>query len=209
MFFLKALVETQFNGARLGLSVLFFLLPTILWSAFLLAFGFTLNWQGIGLSVALGAVNWAAVSFVLLLLKAFKGRGSKAGFSQVLSALSVNYLIAAAVGLIVFLLVFISVPGFLEKVSSLQGKDVTQQEMVSVVESLALPSDVVLLVVFALIGLVVLAGWIAGVYVLYRIGQLARETSRFSNWVFTVLGMGLTLAVHYALQLVLGYLLAL
>ena len=55
--------------------------------------------------------------------------------------------------------------------------------------------------------LILLGAGIACVAVLYRIGSLAKETSRFSNLVFAVLSLGIIIGVDYALRAILGLLL--
>ncbi len=206
MSFLRRLVESQYKGGRIGIGLVFFLLPTLLWLGFQFAFGFAINVQGTALSLGLGLLTWIVVCAVLLvLLKVFKGKEAHARFSSVLAAFSVNYLAAAIAGLLVLALTYITIPGFFEKLSSLQGTDLTTEQMVAVVESLALPSDTMLLVVFALMGLISLLAAFAGVYVIYRIGQLGRETSRFSNLVFTVVALGIILGTNLALGAIIGY----
>ncbi len=205
MFGLRSLVESQFNGARLGRAVLFFLLPTILWAVFSLAFGLAINVQGLALSIGLGALSWIAVSLALfVLVRLFKGKDSKVRFSSVLAAFSVNYLIAAIAGLLAIALIFITVPGFFQKLSFLQGQSLTTEQMASVVGSLALPGDAVFLAVFAIIFLILIGAGIACVAVLYRIGSLAKETSRFSNLVFAVLSLGIIIGVDYTLRAIIG-----
>ena len=208
MLGLRSLVESQFTGSRLGRAVLFFLLPTILWAVFSLAFALAINPQGLALSIGLGLLSWVAISLALfVLVRLFKGKDAKVRFSSVLAAFSVNYLIAAVAGLFVIALIFVSFPGFFQKVSSLQGQDLTQEQMASVVSSLALPGDAMFFIIFAAISLILLGAGIACVAVLYRIGSLAKETSRFSNLVFAVLSLGIIIGVDYALRAILGLLL--
>ena len=203
--FLRGLVEAQFNGSHVGRAVVFFLIPTILWVAFSSVFGFKIDAPALGLSVGLGLLSWLVMSGLLVvLIKLFKGRDANAKFSSILCAFSVNYLIAAVSGLLIIGIIFVAIPGLFQKVSSLQGQEVDFEQMVSVVGSLALPSDIVVLGVFALTGIIALIASLTGVYVIYRIGSLARETSRFSNLVFTAIALGLMIAADYALRAITG-----
>ena len=128
---IKEAVKSQVEKSNVPLAILFFLSPTLLWIAFLALFGFRINGQGLAVSTALGAVSWVISSAVIyLVLVIVKGKAAKGKFVGVLSAFSCVYIVSAIAGLLVFGLLFLSMPGLFEKISSLQNSFFTIIRMV-------------------------------------------------------------------------------
>ena len=121
-----------------------------------------------------------------------------------LSAFSCVYIVSAIAGLLVFGLLFLSMPGLFEKISSLQNSFVTISRMVQEIQSLALPaSGVMLLITIASLAIIGL-GLIIGFYIIYRIFASVKETSRFSNLVFACISLGLMLVADLILRVILS-----
>ena len=141
----RGLIDSQFNRSKLGLGIVFFLLPFILIFALWIMFGITVNYAGFAISIVSELVYWVLASLLLfVLLMAFKGKEVKGRFSSIMAAFSVTYLITFLAAVLTMIVIFISIPGFFSKISSLQGRDLTFDQLVSVMSSLALPSPLII-----------------------------------------------------------------
>ncbi|HLC79706.1 MAG TPA: hypothetical protein VJG83_04785 [archaeon] len=184
---LRNFVKARFDNPNILLALIFLLLPFALLVAVRALFGISIQ----PLDIAIGALR-EIIYFILasilmyILLVVFKGRNVRGKFSSIVSAFSTTYLITFIFSALCLLVVHIAVPGFFAKIATLQGQNVTFEQMLSVVSSLALPSESVLL---ALTIVMVLLGFFAlfsGAYVIYKIGKLVDEHNSFSNSVFVV-----------------------
>lgn len=206
MFFIKGLVEKQFGEARLGTAAFFFLLPTILSIIFLgFVVGLPIKFVDYGISVVLGALELLVVALVLyVLLLVFKGSEARGKFNSVLATLPVSHLVFSIAGLLSFGLVFVFVPDFFRLLPTLYGKSITTEQMLQLVSGLSLPPESIISLMFFLLVLIVLASIAAGLYVIYKIGDMVKQTSRFSNLVFLVVSMALVITSDFVLRLIVG-----
>ncbi|VVB99634.1 Uncharacterised protein [uncultured archaeon] len=199
----RSLIDSQFRKPSIPLAFLFFLLPTVLSLAFFSFVGLSIDFAKVLLSTGLGLVAWllsSAVIYLMLLL--FKGSDSKASFAGAMSAFSVNFLIIAVVGALVIASVFAAIPGFFEKVASLQGQGASLDEVAAALQPILDSSSQAMLPLSMFLAVVLFAGIFAGIYVIYRIGRLAKETSSFSNAMFAVVSIGLMMFADFVLRLV-------
>ena len=202
---IKRFVSSQFSMPSLPAAAVFFLLPYLFWLIFQLVFGFSVNYPGTGLSVVFAAISWLLSSIVIFfLLAAFKGKAAKGKFFSAMASFSSIYAISAIAGLVIILMVHAAIPGFVPKLAELQGQGVSLGQMVSVVSALALPSREILAVIFLAVAAIILAAACLDFYVVYRIFASAKETSKFSNLVFAVIGVGGIMFIDFLFRLVLS-----
>jgi len=193
MAFVSNIVKSQFENKRIGRGILFFALPFILILLIWLIFGFSIDFVGLVLGIVRDAVYWVLASVLMyIVMIAFKGGAVGKKFSSILASFSTIYLVTFIAGLLMFLLIFVAIPGFFQKVTSLQGVDITFDQLVSVISSLALPSQEIMLVMWFILGLIALGAVLMNFYVFYQIGNLVKKTTIFSNLVFVVVFIGLS-----------------
>ena len=203
---IRSIVDSQFKSQNLLLGFAFFLSPAIVFALLLGLFGFSLNFSSIGLGIAKDFAYWVLASIVLfILLLAFKGKETNGHFKGIMSALSVTYLISAITFLLMAMVVHVSIPGFFAKIASLQGKEATFEQLVSVISSMALPDSLVLLVIYGIIAAIGLLALLFSLYVPFRIGNLVKPSTGFSNSVMVVVYLG----IAYLVSLGLGTIFAL
>ena len=200
------LVDSQFKSAKMGKGFLFFLLPTVLSLIVFLLSGFTIDIIIFGASFVRELVYYLTAGLLLyILLIVFKGKGAKLSFKAVLSAFSVTYLVTFVASLLLTIVIFISVPGFFSAIARLQAQQASFDQAIAAIYALNIPTGILLWVVYFIFFVVILGAVLANLGVIYRIGQLARKTSSFSNVVFVVL----FLALSYLLSFVVNYVLTL
>jgi len=187
----------------MGLGLVFFLFPFLLLVLLSVFIGLTINFGGLLLAVAKELVYWILATLLLIvLLIVFKGKDASISFPATFSAFSVIYLINAIAGFFVFLLINIFIPGFFQRIASLQGQNITFEQMLSVVSSIALPSQEIQIILFGLLILIGIVAFFAGLHVYYRIGTLSKKTSGFSNLIMLVLFVGIAFVLNNFLSFV-------
>ncbi|HZX19974.1 MAG TPA: hypothetical protein VFF13_03095 [archaeon] len=203
MNFIRGIVDSQYNKANMGLGLVFFLFPFLLLVLLSVFIGLTINFGGLLLAVAKELVYWILATLLLIvLLIVFKGKDASISFPATFSAFSVIYLINAIAGFFVFLLINIFIPGFFQRIASLQGQNITFEQMLSVVSSIALPSQEIQIILFGLLILIGIVAFFAGLHVYYRIGTLSKKTSGFSNLIMLVLFVGIAFVLNNFLSFV-------
>tara|TARA_Y100000310_G_scaffold345709_1_gene468631 strand:- start:35911 stop:36543 length:633 start_codon:yes stop_codon:yes gene_type:complete len=201
----KPIIESQFNNKSTGLGFIFFLLPFILIIAVWALFGFVVDFGGVGIAIVRELLYWIfATVLIYLLLMAFKGKEVKGKFSSIMAAFPVIYLVNFLAALSAVIVVFITIPGFFEKIASLQGLNPSFEELVSVISSLALPSQEIMLVIWLVLGLIGVFTFLINFSVFYRIGNLVKKTSIFSNLIFVIVFMGISYLLNVLLSMLFG-----
>ena len=205
---LRKIVESQFERPNMAFAGIFFILPFIVLIVFKLVLGIGIDF----VQMVLGAgreLVYLTLSSVLayLLLLGFKGKGTNGRFSSILSVLSVQYLITAVSFILAAILVWAVFPSLFSTVASLQGTGVTTEQLAFLISSMSLPSQQMLVGLFALlliIGILSVGAWL---YAIYKIASLTARTGPFSNSVFTIvfafLSALLNLAVTFAFSLII------
>jgi len=202
---LRGLVSSQFENRNIGLGFLFVLLPIALLSMLPVIFGLSLDLPAVIFFAVRDIVYWILASVLMyLLLLAFKGQSASGRLPSVMSAYAVNSLIIFIAGLLMFLAFLIAVPSLFTTIASLEGI-ITPAELAVAISGIPIPSDAVLwtLLMFLLVlGIVTI---FCGLYVIFKIGNLVRDSGRFSNWVFVVVFLGLSILLNYVLNEALGF----
>jgi len=202
----RSLIDSQFNNSKVGLGIVFFLLPFIFIFAVWMVFGIAVNYAGFFISIVRELVYWGLATLLLfILLMAFKGKEVKGKFSSIMAAFSITYLINFLAAILTMIVIFISIPGFFSKISSLQGRTLTFEQLVSVVSSLALPSVEIQIMIFVVLLVIGLVALLSGLHVFYRIGNLVKKTSGFSNLLFLVVFLGLAFLLNSALNYLFSF----
>lgn len=202
----RGLIDSQFDKSKVGLGFVFFLLPFILIFALWMMFGIAVNYASFAISMIRELVYWVLASLLLfVLLMAFKGKEVKGRFSSIMAAFSVTYLITFLAAVLTMIVIFISIPGFFSKISSLQGRDLTFDQLVSVMSSLALPSVEIQILVFVALLVIGLVAILSGLHVFYRIGNLVKQTTGFSNLLFLVVFLGLAFLLNSTLNYIFSF----
>lgn len=202
----RGVIDSQFKNSKVGLGVVFFLLPFILIFALWMMFGIAVNYASFAISIVRELAYWVLASLLIfVLLMAFKGKDVKGKFSAILSAFSVTYLINFLAAILTMIVIFISIPGFFSKISSLQGRDLTFDQLVSVMSSLALPSIEIQILVFAVLLVIGLVAILSSLHVFYRIGNLVKQTTGFSNLLYLVVFLGLAFLLNSGLNYIFSF----
>ena len=203
MGLIKPIVDSQFEKASLGLGFVFFLLPFILLAGISMFIGTGVNAIELLLAITKELVFWILASVVLfILLIAFKGKEANGKFKNVMAAFSSIYLVSFALSFLSYLLVYIFIPGFFQKILSLKAKSPNFDEIVSSIGSMALPSQEILILLFVLLLGIGIVAVLLGLYVIYRTGTLVRKTSAFSNSVFVIVFLGLAFLLVSGVSLI-------
>lgn len=203
---LHGLVESQFRKPNLLLALVFVVSPFLYSILFSIVFGFEANYTQLGIAMLRALAFWVLAGLLMyVLLTAFKGRETKGKFRSIISVLSINSLITTVVSALFTVIIFVAIPGFIQKIASLQGKYVAFDQMLAVVKSLALPSTPVLLLMAFIMLVVGVASIAAVVYVLYKTGQMVKRTGPFSNIVFVVVFSVLSFMLDFAISLILSF----
>jgi len=201
----KPVIESQFNKKNFGIGFGFFLLPFVLIIGAWSLFGFGVDFAGTGIAVVRELIFWVLASLLIyLLLMAFKGKEVQGKFSSIMAAFPVIYFVNFIAALSAILLVFISIPGFFEKIASLQGLNPSFEELVSVISSMALPSQEIMLLIWLVLGLIGVFAFLINFSVFYRIGNLVKKTSVFSNLIFVIVFIGLSYLLNVLLSFIFG-----
>ena len=199
---MRSIVDYQFKSKSLALGLAFFLSPAIVFAILLVLFGFSLNFSSMLLGIVKDFAYWILASIVLfILLLAFKGKKTNGNFKGIMASLSVTYLISAIAFFLMALIVHFSVPSFFAKIASLQNRNVTFEQLLSVISSMALPDTTILLVIYGFIAAIGLLALLFALYVPFRIGNLVKPSTGFSNSVLVVTYLGIVYLVSLVLEL--------
>ncbi len=202
---LRNIVEAQYNRPNLLLALLFTALPSILLLAAQTLFGFNADIAQTALAFGKEIIYIALAALLMyVLLMAFKGSAVKGKYQSILSALSVNYLVLCVFSILMIILVLIAIPSFFSALASFKGANLNFNEVYAIVSVLDKPAGQVLWVVTAIMGLLGLAAVFCGLYVVFKIGTLTKETTGFSNSVFTVVFIVLSFLLNAAISGALG-----
>jgi len=200
---MKPIIDSQFEKASLGLGFVFFLLPFVLLAGLSMFIGTGVNALELLLATGKELVFWILASVVLfVLLLAFKGKEVHGKFKSVMAAFSSIYLLSFIASFFSYLFVFIFVPGFFQKILSLKARNPSFDEIVSAMGSMALPSQEITILLFALLLGIGIVAVLLGLYTIYRIGNLVRKTSAFSNSVFVIVFLGLAFLLVSGVSLI-------
>ena len=208
MVFLKILspiIDSQFNESKVGKGILFFLLPFLLLLGFSLFIGINVNFVELLLAIVKEFAYWIFASIVLfVLLIAFKGKEVHGKFSSIMAGFSVTFLVNFVMALLSFLVVFLAIPNFFRKIATLQGKELSFEQILSVINSMAMPSQEIVIILFILLLAIGIIAVISNLFVVYKIGNLVRKTTAFSNWVFVIVYFGLSFLINSLLSFIFG-----
>ncbi|MCR4335847.1 MAG: hypothetical protein NUV57_04900 [archaeon] len=201
----KPIIESQFSKKNIGLGFVFFLLPFILIIGVWALFGFWVDFAGIGISILRELLYWVLASVLIyILLMAFKGKAVQGKFSSIMSAFPIIYLVNFIAAISAIVVIFVTIPGFFEKIASLQGLNPSFEELISVISSLALPSQEIMLLIWLVLGLIGLCAFLITFSVFYKIGNLVKKTTVFSNLIFVIVFIGLNFLLNELLSLLFG-----
>lgn len=192
---LAGLVQSQFENRGLVLAAVFFILQFALLAIVRVSLGSALG-SGFGLIIVRELVSWILLSIAIyILLRAFKGASAKGRFTSVMASYSVVYLVIFVAALLFTLLNYVVLgQGFLQSFSSI-GPD-SLENLPEMVASSQLPAEGTLTIYLALSLLIGVAALLLTIYVVYAIGQSAKKTSSFSNLIFAVVFMAISILIN-------------